>query len=272
MRRFLLTCLGLFATAAVLAAVDPRPATPAEVALFKEAMKNSSQDTEHWAYTETTTVQTNKGQPDGDTVVRFDPSKPYAEQYTPLLVEGKPPSERQLKKYRKQGEERGRQLARRAEQRGRGENKEPQIVINDSKAKLDLEHPLVVEEAPDRLTFEVPLVAEGPGGGLPVEKFQVLAEVDREVRQIKRALFHIRGSFRMKLIAKIKSGDASLDFTVVDPAFGPVVTKMTGEFGASFMLIPVKATFTNTRTEWKRVKAFDEGFNVKLAPLQFPGF
>ena len=247
-----------------------RPATPEEVVLFKEAMKNSSQDTEHWAYTETTTVRVNQGEPEVDTVVRFDPSKPYAEQFTPLQIGGKPPSEKELKKYRKKGEERGRKLARKTEQRASAESKEPQIMINDSKAKLDLEHPVVVAEDPARITFQVPLVASK--GGLPVEKFEIRAEVDRAARQIKHAYFNIRGAFRMKLIAKIKSGEASMDFTVVDPEFTPVITKMTGEFAASFMLIPVKATFTNTRAEWKRVKAFDEGFNVKLAPLQFPGF
>jgi len=143
-------------------------------------------------------------------------------------------------------------------------------MINDSKAKLDLEHPVVVGEDPGRITFQVPLVAAK--GGLPVEKFEIRAEVDREVRQIRHAYFNIRGAFRMKLIAKIKSGEASMDFTVVDPEFAPVITKMRGEFAASFMMIPVKATFTNTRAEWQRVKAFDEGFSVKLAPLQFPGF
>ena len=271
MRRFLFACLGLFAAATALVAADSRPATPEELALFKAAMMNSSQDTEHWAYTETTTVRTNqeKEKPGRETVVRFDPSKPYAEQYTPLKIDGKPPSEKQLKQYRKNGEERGKKRARRAAEGAPGK-REPQLMINDSKARLDLEHPRVVKEGPERITFEVPLVSESQE--LPVEKFQILAEVDPQARQIKRAHFRIREAFRMKLIAKIKSGEAVVDFTVVDPEFGPVITSMVGDFGASFMFIPVRATFTNTRMEWKRVKAFDERFNVKLDPLQFPGF
>ena len=271
MRRFLLTLLGLVGAAATFAAADLRPATPDEVALFKEAMKNSSQDTEHWAYTETTTVRAEqeKANPREETVVRFDPSKPYAEQFTPLKIGGKPPSERELKKYRKKGEERGKERARRAKRSATGKH-EPQLTINDSKARLDLDHPRVVAETAERITFEVPLLSEQ--GDIPVEKFQIRAEVDRNARQIRRAHFLIRQAFRMKLIAKIKSGEATLDFAVVDPEFGPVITTMVGNFGASLMFIPVKATFTNNRTEWKQVKAFDEGFNVKLGPLQFPGF
>ena len=272
MRRFLFICLSLLAAVRGLALAEARPALPEEVALFKDAMKGATQDTEHWAYTETTTVRTNheKDDPREETVVRFDPSKPYAEQFTPLKIGGQPPSARQLKQYRKKGEERGKQLALKASREGEAGDKEPRIIINDSKAKLDFEHPHVREVGVEGITFEIPLVAEG--GGLPVDKFQIFAEVDRRTRQIKRARFHIREAFRMKLIAKIKSGDASLDFTEVNPEFPTVITKMTGEFGASFLLIPVKGTFTTTRTEWQRVKAFDEGFNVKLGPLQFPGF
>jgi len=271
--RPLLSVLFLLSAAAFLRAeTAPRPATPEEVVLFKEAMKNSSQDTEHWAYTETTTVRLNKGkeEPREETVVRFDPSKPYAEQFTPLTIGGKPPSEKELKKYRKKGEERAKERARKAEKLGSTKNGEPQLVINDSKARMDLEHPLVVAETPDRITFEVPLVSKDRD--IPVEKFQVLAEVDREARQVKRAHLRILQSFRMKWIAKIKSGEVTVDFTVVDPKYSPVITTMSANIGASFMLIPVQARLTNTRMEWQRVEPFDNRFNVKLGPLQFPGF
>jgi hypothetical protein len=271
MRHFLLICLCLFAGGVTYGAADARPATPDEVALFKAAMTNSSQDTEHWAYTETTRIRANqeKDDPRQETVVRFDPSKPYAEQFTPLKIGGKTPSERELNKYRKKGEERGKKIAGRLK-KGEMGPRQPQLTINNSKASLDLEHPRVVAETADRITFEVPLVAEQ--GDIPIEKFQIRAEVDRNARQIRRAHFLIHEAFRMKLAAKIKSGEATVDFAVVDPEFGPVVIAVVGNFGASFLFIPVKATFTNNRTEWKRVKAFDEGFNVKLGPLQFPGF
>jgi hypothetical protein len=96
MRLFIsLILLGL---AAGLRAVEPsRPATSEEVVLFKEAIKNTTQDTEHWAYTETTVFKSTKGKVREETVVRFDPSKPWPEQYTPLKIEGQPPTARQLK-------------------------------------------------------------------------------------------------------------------------------------------------------------------------------
>jgi len=111
---FFLVLLGL--SAGLRADDQPRAATPEEIALFKDAMKNSAQDTEHWAYTETTALKASKGGPKGDTIVRFDPSKPYGEQFTPLQIEGKPPTERQLRDYhyRKRGEKRGEKVARAA--------------------------------------------------------------------------------------------------------------------------------------------------------------
>jgi len=80
---------------------------------------------------------------------------------------------------------------------------------------------------------------------------------------------HIRESFRLKLIAKVKAGEARLDFAVVDPKFGPVLTTLTGDFNVSLLFIPVNGTFTLTRADWKRVKSFDERLQVKLGPLQF---
>ena len=113
--RFLaaLICFALVAALSVAAAL--RPATATETALFKAALKNTQQDPEHWAYTETTVKKIGLGKtPAGETVVRFDPSKPYSDQFTVLKVEGRPPRDKDIKKYRARGEKRGEGLARAA--------------------------------------------------------------------------------------------------------------------------------------------------------------
>ena len=114
--RFFLSLI-LATAAAALPAEELRPATPDEVKLFKDAIKNTQQDTEHWAYTETTIKQIGiSKKPEGETIVRFDPSKPWAEQYTPLKIEGKVPTEKQLRQYRERGEKRGKAIMQRAGQ------------------------------------------------------------------------------------------------------------------------------------------------------------
>jgi len=269
MRRLLFTA-SLLLTAAVLRAGDPpRPATADEMALFKEALRNSAQDTEHWAYTETSQLKASKGGNQGETIVRFDPSKPYGEQYTPLLVEGRAPTERQLREYRRKGEKRGVQVARAAAAAKDPDYvpPPPQLKIAGGGVTLDAANPRVVEAGPDRVVFEVPLQSKRTD--IPLEKLQVLAVVDRAARRVETVSLRVREAFRMKLIAKVKAGEARLDFTVVDPRFGPVITNLTGDFNVSLLFIPVNGTFTRTRTEWKRVKSFDERLQVKLGPLQF---
>ncbi len=270
MRLFLFGLILLGVATALRAESKPRPATAEEVALLKEAMKNTDQDTEHWAYTETTVVKDKKGQVRDETVVRFDPSKPYEEQFTPLKIDGKPPTKKELKKHREKGEKRGQKRVRDAAKPAPASGEPPQLTINNSKVRLEFDQPLVVQDDASRVTFEIPLRSDSKE--IPVEKLQILVQVGKPARQVERAVFRIRASFRMKLVAKIKTGEASVDFTVVDPAFGPVMTAMTGNIGASVLLIPLNATFTNTRTEWQRVMAYDERFSVKLAPLQMLGF
>lgn len=274
MRRFCVVLLSFALAVGYAVAANPpsRAASPEEVALLKDAMKGSAQDTEHWAYTETTRIQDKKGKKFEETIVRFDPSKPYAEQYTPLSIDGKPPTEKHLRKYRKEGEKRGKQLRKAAEsQKKENPDDPPKLSINDDKAVLDLDHSLVVREEAGRITMEIPLRVE-KGSDIPVKKFEILVQIGRSSRQVERVWFRVKESFRLALVAKIKKGEATIDLTVVDPNFGPVMTSLEGDFGVSVLFIPFNAVISNTRTEWQRVQAYDERFSVKMAPLQLLGF
>jgi len=269
MRRWIFTLVWVgFWTAGVQAADSPRAATVDEVKLLDDAIKNTEQDPDHWAYTETTVKKFSHGGEEGESIVRFDPSKPYAEQYTPLKIEGKPPTERQLKKYRKQGEKRADQIAK-AEAREAAESASPApgaIKSKEKKLKLDKEHPLVVSDNGDTCVLEIPVVDQGTG--IPGKKIQVRVEVAKAPRQIRHASVRVLESFHVKVVAKIKAGEASADFAVVDPNYGPVLTAVTGSFGASFMFVPINGEFTATRTEWKRVRPYNDRFGVKVGPLK----
>jgi hypothetical protein len=267
MRRLILAA-SLLLAASARAEAPPRPATADEVALFKDAMQNSKQEPERWAYTETTVMKASKGRERGETVVRFDPSKPYAEQFTPLVVEGRPPSEKDLKKYRERGERRGEKVAKAA-----AAATDPTVVkpvpsvrINGNKVSIDLEHPRVVRHEAASVVFEIPLV--GTSKDVPIEKFQVQMRVGGTSRQLEQVVFRLKESFRVKLVAKLKAGEARMDFSVVDPKYGPMMTSVTGDFAAALMFIPVNATFTKTRTDWQRVKPYYDRLQVRLGPLE----
>lgn len=274
--RFFLS-LFLLVAAGALRAEALRPATPDEVKLFKDAIKNTQQDTEHWAYTETTIKKIGiSKKPEGETIVRFDPSKPWSEQYTPLKIEGREPTEKQLKQYRERGEKRGKNIMRRAEQAAATDPsaadkpKLPAGEKNEKSIRPDMDHPLVVSDDGETIIFEVPLVDHGTK--LPVEKIEIHAIVAKGARQVRRATMHIKESFRVKLIAKVKEGEGSVDFTVIDPKYGPVMTAGSGTFGASLLAIPMNGVFSNTRTDWQRVKPYSERLQVKIGPLELLDF
>ncbi len=63
-----------------------------------------------------------------------------------------------------------------------------------------------------------------------------------------------------------------MDFAVVDPKYGPVMTSATGSFGVSLAFIPLNGIFTNTRTDLERVKPYNERLKVKLGPLEVLDF
>jgi len=271
MRLFIsLLLLGL--AAGLRAEETSRPATPDEVTLFKEAIKNTTQDTERWAYTETTVMKSTKGKVREDTVVRFDPSKPWPEQYTPLKIEGKPPTDRQRKKYRERGEKRGERLARTAEPADATVPDQPaaQKPEKGKKVTLDLDNPRVLKDEGDRLVYDAALKAASKD--IPVDKFEVLVVVGKAARQVEHISLRVREAFRVKLVAKVKAGEASADFAVVDPKYGPVMVSATGSFGASLLFVPVNGIFTNTRTEWERVKPYNDRLKVKLGPLEVLDF
>jgi hypothetical protein len=267
MRRFLSCLLASLLAAHVWAGeVSLRPPTADELALFREALKNAEQDQDHWAYTETVTIRDKRGLMQDETILRYDPSKPYEEQYTPLKIDGKEPTKRQLKKYRQKGLERGKAAARRAKDGAKGK-KDGDM---DGSMRLDVDHPVVREANEARVIYEIPI--EGKKSPVPADKVKIVAEIDRAARRLTYARMRILDSFRVKAIAKVKRGDMRADFTVVDAAFPSVMTHIEGDVGASILLIPVNATVTCERADVRRVKAFDERFSVTLAPLETFGF
>lgn len=229
-------------------------------ALLHEALQKFFADYDRWAYTQTRIERDDKGKIVREEVVRFDPSKPYEKQFTPLLIDGKPPSEHQLAKFRRQGEKRGDRL-----EKAEKEGVEPaRKTLGES---MDLERAAAVEEKPQSVTYEVPLKKDG-NKRLPPEKFRVAVRVSREQRAFENIQVELREPMRAQLIVKIKSGAGRLEFATVDPKFAPTLVAIQGEAAASIMFVPLGRSYDVKRTEFKRVKPFAERFDVKFGPLK----
>jgi hypothetical protein len=230
----------------LLAAAVARAEPPA---LLQAAINHYTVDAERWAYTQTVISKDRQGKVEEEVVVRNDPSQPFDVQWTPVKINGKEPTERQIEKYRKEHDKRLKS------RRALGE-------------LLDLDKATVVEETATTVTFEVPLVKNN-NKRLPPEKFRVTAKVNKDRQSFENVGVRLRESMRMALILKLKSGEADMDFAVIDPQFAPPITALRADGEGSILFVKVGGNYSATRTDFKRVKPYSERFTVKLAPLQF---
>lgn len=242
------------------ATVVARAAVPQ---ILQDALKKLSQDTDRWAYTQTAIQKDDKGKPKSEVVVRFDPSKPYAEQYTPLKIDGKQPTESQIKKYRRQGEQRGSRIEK-ADATGIPDTSKQRKSVGEL---MDLERATIAEENEKTVTYEVPLKKEG-NDRLPPEKFRVTARVSKELRAFESVSATLRAPIREKLIMKLSSGDGHIEFKTVDPKYPPQLTEIRGNGSGSILFVPVGRIYEMRREDYKRVKPYGDRFDVQIGTLK----
>lgn len=232
-------------------------------ALLNEALQKTLRDTDRWAFTQTLVELDGKGKERQRTVVRFDPSKPYAEQYTPLLIDGKEPSESDLKKYRRRGEKRGERLEK-AERDGSEDTTKTRQTLGEV---MDIEKATVLKEDATTITYEVPLKKDG-NKRFPPDKFQVLARVNKASRGFERIEAKLREAMRSMLVVKIKSGEGAMEFASIDPKFAPALVALRGNGSASVAFVPIGRSYDVKHEDFKRVKPYGDRFDVQIGTMK----
>lgn len=214
------------------------------------ALRAFAAERDRWAYTERYATTDRKGAPQDSRLFRFDPSRPPEERWTLLEQNGKPPTERTQRKFRREMEH-----VRR-------------IKLGEY---LQLDRAVVLQDTPAELVYDVPLRKEN-NERLPPEKFQVRVTVNRETAQLAAVDVVLREPMRMALVARVRKAGAGIRLRQVSPEHGPVVEFLRGEGEATVLLVKVGGAFTADRSAFKRVTPYDERFGVKLAPLQWLDF
>jgi hypothetical protein len=250
----------LFTIFLTFAALVGRAEVPA---LLDEALQKTLRDTDRWAFTQTWAEFDGKGKELKRAVVRFDPSKPYAEQYTPLSVDGKPPTEGDFRKYRRRGEKRG-ERAEKAEREGAETADKNRQTLGEL---MDIERATLTEEDATTITYEVPLKKEG-NKRFPPEKFQVLARVNKATRGFERIEVKLREAMRSMLVVKIKSGEGAMEFATVDPKFAPALVTVKGGGSASVVFVPIGRRYDLKHEDFKRVKPYADRFGVQIGTMK----
>ena len=242
-----LLTLGAITQAAAEAAqsADPLADVPSPLA---EAIRQFGRDANRWAYTQHMVITSGKGRTQEETLVRFDPSQPDDVQWTLLQRDGRPATETQVKKHRKN-------MAKRTKER---------VTLGQL---LELPRAVVAAETPTQITYEVPL-RKGDNQRLPPEKFQVFVHVGRAKPALGLIEVKLRSSWRVAGVVKVKSGEVRIEFAEVRPEFAPAITRLVAEGRGSLLLVPLASRTEARRTDFKRVTPYNERLKVKLGPLE----
>jgi hypothetical protein len=262
-RRIMALGFVALAACAALAAADPTPktsstraATPDELVLLTEALEKTAGDLRRWAYTESRVIRDEKGKVKSETLVRYDPSKPWAEQWTPISINQKPPTAKDVEKYRKMG--------LRAQKISEHPETDKRRTLGES---IELHKSRVASETAGQIVFEVPL-KKGDNMRFPPEKFEVLVRINQPTRALENIAVRLRSSFRAKLVVNVKKGGGTLEFGVVNPKYPPTLLSISGDASASVFFVSVGGELDLKRTELKHVKPFDERFDVQIGTLK----
>ena len=228
---------------------------------------------QRWSYVETGGDVKADGSIPARSVIRNDPSLPYAQQSVPLLIKGQQPTEKQLLEWaancEKQAERRLKAveaLAVAARDQGfrlRLLNREVRPLLEEAK---------VVAEDETSITYEVPMQELGGPEATRVDDHRLTARVGRATRQFEQVT--IRQTKTVRIAAgKYYDGLTEVDFARPDPNYASVPIRITftvtnkplvGEGRTSMRLVE--------RKDFRRVTPYDERFNVKLAPLNLLEF
>lgn len=241
-------------------------------ALLSQALDKERAQAGRWAYTETQETRNRKGKLKEAVVIRYDPSKPYAEQYSALSVDGQPPPKKVQKQCRERGEQEAavREMLQQKSDNAADEEA-PKIDLGSEQGVLALKEASVVEETDQLVTYKIPVVGNKKSS-FPFEKIQVLIRVNKQAAALDEIRLSILSPFRMKLVAKIRGVEICARYTTVDPAHPPQVAAVNVDAKVSVFFANMDEHLQVGRSDYKRVKPFDERFSTKSGPLRTLGF
>lgn len=224
-------------------------------ALLHTALQKLQADENRWAFTQSTHEFDRKGKPkEGPTIERFDPSQPYAQQWTLLQYEGHKPTAREERSWRKRKDKE----MKRREEKSLGEI-------------MDFERAVESSREGGRVIFEVPLLP-GASKRLPAEKFVVHMTVDATSETLQAFDLRTREAFRTLGVAKITNIEISAEFATVDPQYAPQPKHIIAQGAGRILFFPVGGAVEIDWSDFKRVKPYDERFEVTVGDLKAFGF
>jgi len=223
-----------------------------------------------WAYTETFYWLSFDGKKSRETIVRVDPSLPYAQQYTLIQLAGKPPPEKLLRQWAERGEKEAKRRQKLAEdeQFPTYRKEDFQMQIYNEKVTPLLEEAVVVSEDETSVTYEIPMRKAGGLSQPRYEKYRLTARVSKRLHQFEQATLHQLLPFHI-VAAKYTDGLNEIEFGSPDARFPTVQVKTTSQVTTKPLFGPaVRSQNVTVRTDLKHVTPYDERFGVRIGPMR----
>jgi hypothetical protein len=228
------------------------------------ALEKLSEGRERWAYTETKINYNPDGTVKDETIFQIDPSKPYPEQRIPIKIRGRAPTEKELKKYRERGEKKAEARARAARLASPPTERSSRTFAS---LPFDLERVTLHAEDTTTATYRVSLIKTDKQP-IPPEKCAILVRIDKQTQTLENISIKLMDSVRIKAVVKLKDGHFNFDFAPVHPDFPPVLTSTQMKAHASLFFKGFAQDSAIKRTDFRRVKPYDERFEVKIGPTE----
>jgi hypothetical protein len=247
---------------AIALSLTTRGAVPAPL---DEAFQKLARDSGSWAYTEVSVTVDKNGKKSAETIVEFDPSKPFPEQFTPLQIDGRPPTDKQRAQYRRAGESRGRRFE---EQENAARDELLRLHVSGRWIVVDLEHATVAEETETSLLYEVALLPDNAANALPAEKFRLQARVNKADRTFEHAELSLREPLKLTKFAKLSALSYRFGFANVDANFSPAAISLHADTTGSMFFFGRHEVREITRRDVRHVTPYRSRFGVKIGPLK----
>lgn len=241
-----------------LAAAVPEP--------LDEAFQKLARDSGSWAYTEVSVSVDAKGTKSTETIVAFDPSQPFPEQFTPIKINGQEPTEKQRGNYRRAGEARERRLERQVDS---ARDELLRLNVAGRWIIVDLEHAVVAQETETVIHYDIPLLPDGTGANaLPPEKFRLRARVHKADRVFEQAELSLREPIKVGKLAKLRALAYTFGFARVDEKFSPAIVALRADTSGALLFFGRRDIREIVRRDFRRVTPYHSRFDVKIGPMR----
>ena len=243
--------------------------------LLDAVLRKMARDQGHWAYTWTSVWSRRRGRPGAATRTVADPSRPYGQQWWPVLIDGHPPDAPTLQGIRDRGEREAREAENRPPS---NEDSEPYAVhMTMDYSASGNQRPVAlydqakpVQEDGDHVVFDVPLQSDRRTVVLPQfwRHFHLLVRVNRRAENLEHVAIVLQ---RPIALVRVRRFQIDTDYATVDPRYSAVETSMDAEFDATLLVEKYYFRQQVTCSDFRRVTPYGDRFQVRIGPLRSLG-